>query len=1041
MIRTFTLLSFFLAAFNLIAQQVPDWENPGLQQRNVLPPHAYFIPYPGQTDALKQAQSPLQLSLDGIWKFNLVNTPDKRPLDFFKDNFSAAAWKNIKVPSNWQTEGYDTFIFTDVEYPIPPNPPYVPKDFNPVGSYKRIFSIPEGWQDKEIILNLGAVNSFFYVWINGQEVGMSKDSKTPAAFNITSYLHKGENSIALQVFRFSDGTYLEGQDMWKLSGIERSVYLLARPKLRLEDFFVKAGLVNNYQDGRLNVQINLNKMPQAEEQQGYIEVKLLDASGGQAVFAQKQLLQHDSLNITGLIPKVQQWNAESPRLYQLLITQYNQQGQEIESLMQEIGFRNIEIVNGLFKINGVVVKIKGVNRHEHDMYTGKVISVESMKRDLELMKQYHINAVRCSHYPNAEEWYQLCNRYGIYVVDEANIECDGMDFHEWKTLANRPEWKEAFLNRTRRMVQRDKNFSSIVTWSLGNESRFGENFEATYRYIKSVDNTRPVQYEEARDNDFTDIYCPMYKSLYTMLEYSKEHRKRPLIQCEYAHMMGNSGGNFKDDWDVFYSHEQLQGGFIWDFSDQAFKRKDKNGNEIWAYGKDLGKVGATSDTSFCADGMFAADRTPHPQAFEVKKVYQNIDFKPVAWSRNELEITNRFDFSTLDDYQFTWKVECEGKVMHSGNFQAKGIAPHQTSRIKLDLPPIAAEAGAEYFLKLEAWSTKEQPGIPSGYMVAEEQFKLPEYKSPATIQAVKGKVNRQENQQYLNLIAGKVKIVFDKKSGLLSQYFVNSVATLKEAMRPNFWRAATDNDIGASLQIKTARWQFAAEHARLTDMQVKETDSSELSVSTRHYLPEVNSEVYTSYKVRASGDVHISMKLVTHDTLQPEMPRIGLRCILQPAFTRFSWLGRGPFDNYVDRKYAAHVGLYQTAVDSLFHPYARAQESANRTDIRWMALQNKAGIGLMAIAPYEHWLSGGALHFSMHDLDFDRKLNYNKHGGSMKSTNIVWWNIDYAQAGVGGDNSWGAKPHAEYTLPYYNYYYEFTLRPLFNYDLTNEAKK
>ncbi len=1023
------VVSLILITFPAEGQE--DWENPQLVSKNTIPAHAYFVPFSSAEKALQQGISDRILSLDGMWKFHLANTPEKRPHDFYKENYSTKNWKSIKVPANWQTEGFDVFIFTDVEYPIKPNPPFVPKDFNPVGSYKRNFTLPENWLNQEIILHLGAVNSFFYLWINGQPVGLSKDSKTPAEFNITNYLKRGENSIALQVFRFSDGTYLEGQDMWKLSGIERSVYLISRPKLGMQDFFVKADLINNYKDGLMQLGIKLNRSPFKEEQGTSFEIKVMDETD-KVLYQHSIPLTGDTLSFEKLFKGIKSWNAEQPNLYRLLITQFNASHQVVESFMQEIGFRKIEIMNGIFKVNGVAIKIKGVNRHEHDMYTGKVITIESMKRDIELMKQYNINAVRCSHYPNAEPWYLLCNRYGIYIVDEANIECDGMDFHEWKTLADRPEWKAAFLDRTNRMFQRDKNFCSIITWSLGNESKFGSNFEATYRYLKSVDNTRPVQYEEARDNNYTDIYCPMYKSLYSMLEYSKEHRKKPLIQCEYAHMMGNSGGNLKDDWDVFYQHQQLQGGFIWDFSDQTFKRKDKNGNDIWAYGKDLGVVGETSDTSFCADGIFAADRTPHPQAFEVKKVYQNIHFKPVEWSASEMMVTNYFDFSTLDKYRFVWKIETEGKVSHSETFSVSNLAPHCSAIIKLNLPEIVATPGAEYFLTIEAWTTEHTMAIPANYKIAEEQFKLPVYRIHEPLGKIKEIIIKEEDQEKLTIDAGKIQIVFSRISGFLSSYKINASEILKDEIRPNFWRPATDNDIGTSMQIKSVCWQYAGDKTNLIEMNFRQKDSSAIEVITRHFLKDVKSELGMTYIIKANGDIHISYKLIAGEWVQPEIPRIGLRCLLASSFNRFSWLGRGPFDNYCDRKYSANIGLYTLSVDSLFHPYPRAQESANRTDIRWMALQNKEGIGLMAISPYEHWLSGGALPFNMHLLDYDRKLKYNVHGGSIKGSELVWWNIDYAQMGVGGDNSWGAKPHSVYTIPYNNYSYEFILRPVFN---------
>ncbi len=603
--------------------------------------------------------SPLVLSLDGQWRFHLSPSPAQRPDSFFTDRYDVKGWKEIKVPAHWQTEGFDRFIFTDVEYPIPVNPPFPPEQDNPVGSYKRSFRVPDSWKGKRVTLRLGAVNSFFYCWVNGRYVGLSKDSKTAAEFDVTQYLRKGENTVSVQVFRFSDATYLEGQDMWKLSGIERSVELIARPQAGVEDFFVTALLDSTYQHGIFNLDVRLN----APAPGGRMEVQLLDEAGKSVYQQQQSVRQQTRFHFSSVLRHVKSWNAEHPHLYTLLISQYDAKGRLVECMSHKTGFRAVEIRNGLLLINGVAVKIKGVNRHEHDMHTGKVITTESMLNDIRLMKQYHVNAVRSSHYPNSPDWYRLCDEYGLYLVDEANIECDGMYFHPSKTLSDKPEWKEAYLHRTRRMFESNKNHTSIITWSLGNESGFGENFIATYQYLKSNDITRPVQYESAERNAYTDIVCPMYKSTATMLEYVRRWRDRPYIQCEYAHMMGNGGGNLQDYWDLIYRHAQLQGGFIWDFSDQTFQRKDKAGRDIWAYGRDMGNVGATSDTSFCADGLFAADRTPHPQAFEFKKVVQPVTFAPVPMSANAITVTNRLDFTNLDAFDFAWFVTRNGNAL------------------------------------------------------------------------------------------------------------------------------------------------------------------------------------------------------------------------------------------------------------------------------------------------------------------------------------------------------------------------------------------
>lgn len=1029
-----------LFAFSCVAQQPNDWENPQLVSQNAMQPHAHLIPFSKEQDALQKNTSPFILSLDGLWKFQLANNPSERPEDFYKNNFDVSKWNNIRVPANWQVEGYDKFIFTDVEYPIPPNPPFVPKDYNPVGSYKRAFTVPVKWMGKNVFIHLGAVNSFFYLWINGHYIGLSKDSKTPAEFDISKFLKKGDNSVAIQVFRFSDGTYLEGQDMWKLSGIERSVYLIARPKLSVYDFFVKAGLDKDYKNGLFDLKVSLNNLPAKNQSSQSLQVKILNDEDQVIYQQQSKLTSTKEFNFSHTFENIKSWNAEHPNLYKLIINHLDEKGNVIESISQNIGFRTVEIKHGLLLVNGVAIKIKGVNRHEHDMYNGKVITVESMVNDIRLFKQYNINAMRCSHYPNRVEWYELCDKYGIYLIDEANIECDGMSLSPIYTLTDKPDWKAAYLDRTQRMFERDKNHCSIITWSLGNESRWGDNFVATYNYLKASDNTRPVQYEEARDNPYTDIICPMYKSLNVMQEYVKEWHERPFIQVEYAHMMGNSGGNLKDDWDVIYKYPQLQGGFIWDFCDQAFKRKDKNGRDIWAYGRDMGVVGNTSDTSFCADGLFAADRTPHPQAYEVKKVYQNISFEPISLTNNTFRISNRFDFTNLNQYNFHWYIKADGKIIKQGDTGDIDIAPHQSKAIVLNISGVDIKPVTEYFLHIEAKTKQGTELIPKDYIVAWEQFELP-WHQVAMIKAATNYpgLQQSDNTQEIKIFNDKFSVSFNKQTGWLQSYTHQSNSFIKEALKPYFWRAATDNDIGNSQQIRCAVWQHAADDARLDSFTINTISEQQTEVRAAYYLPQVDARYFVQYFISAKGDVRVHINMKAGDKSFPEMPRFGMRVILNPTFENVTWLGRGPFDNYCDRKDAAAVDIYNMPADSLFHPYARAQESGYRTDVRWMALIDKNGNGLMTVgAPT---FSTGVLHFDMNKLNFNRDSSGNNHGGSMSNDDLIWWNIDYKQMGVGGDNAWGAKTHSEYMLPYGDYEYSFSLRSVsVNDNLIDKAK-
>jgi beta-galactosidase len=1011
-------------AFTARAQQVTNpWENPAVQTENAITPHASFIPSISEAAALAALPSPLVNSLDGVWKFKLAPSPALRPDSFYLDKYDVRNWSDITVPAHWQTAGFDKYIFTDVEYPIPVNPPYPPQNDNPVGSYRRNFTISPSWTGKQVFLRFGAVNSFFYCWINGQYVGFSKDSKTAAEFDITAYLRKGENNVSVQVFRFSDATYLEGQDMWKLSGIERSVQLIARSPIAVQDFFVKATLDSTYTKGLFNLDVQLNKAASG----GRLQIKLLDDKGQTVLQQQGALTGAAKYHFEGLLSTVKNWNAESPHLYTLLITQYDKKGKLVECIAHKTGFRTVEIRNGLLLVNGVAVKIKGVNRHEHNMYTGKVITVESMKEDLQLMKQYYINAVRTSHYPNSPEWYRLCDEYGIYVVDEANIECDGMAFHADKTLSDKPLWKQAYLHRTQRMFESNKNHCSIITWSLGNESAFGENFIATYQYLKSKDDSRPVQYEGAGRNEFTDIVCPMYKSPNVMLEYVKEWRNRPFIQCEYAHMMGNGGGNLKAYWDLIYKYPQLQGGFIWDFSDQTFKKKDKAGNAIWAYGRDMGNVGATSDTSYCADGLFAADRTPHPQAFEFKKVIQPVGFEPVALSANSIRLINRLDFTNLDQFTFSWFIKANGIKVAGGVLEAGSLAPHDEKTISLPLPVLAPQPGVEYFLTVAANTRYAGPVLPAGELVAWEQFRLPVYQPALPSKESNKIVSYQDKGDQLSITDGDFEVQFNRTTGWLQSYTWQQQSIMASALEPHFWRAATDNDIGNSQQIRCAVWKDVLQTVRFDSMQVTKTDGQHIIIRTWHYLPAVKAVYKATYTIAAGGEIQVAVAMITGKERMPELPRFGMRLLLQGAFDQVSWLGRGPFDNYADRNTAAAVDVYSMNASQLFHPYPRAQESGYRTEVRWMKLVNGKGIGLMAQG--NPLISTGVLHFNMDRLEFDRHAPENNHGGSMTNEDKVWWNIDYKQMGIGGDNSWGATPHAEYWLPYQDYQYSFTLRP------------
>ena len=1015
-------------AGSVIAQAPADWENPLVPSQNALKPHAWFIPYPDQ-QALDQQSSPFLKSLDGIWKFKLVKNPSERSLTFYKNLSESKDWGTIKVPGHWQTQGYAKFIFTDVEYPIPATPPFVPKDDNPVGQYQREFTIDPDWNGKQIFVHLGAVNSFYYLWINGQYIGFSKDSKTPTEFDITKFVKKGKNTISLQVFRFSDATYLEGQDMWKLSGIERSVFLIARPKFHLFDFELRATLDESYKNGKFNLDLAFNKVPEKTDQ-GTVELKVFDPKNPSVLLYKTQKDITATLNFNTTFKDIKTWNAEHPNLYVVQISHLDQKGKPVEIIRHAMGFRSAEVKNGLFRINGKAIKIKGVNRHEHDRINGKIVTEEGMIEDIKVMKELNINAVRASHYPNTERWYALCDQYGLYVVDEANIECDGMSFTPLKTLSDKPEWKAAYLDRIRRMYERDKNFTSIITWSLGNESGFGGNLMAGYDWLKAKDTSRPVQYEATKEERYSDIFCPMYKSITVMENYVKTWKKRPLIQCEYAHMMGNSGGNLKDDWNLIYKHEQLQGGFIWDFSDQTFSKKDDKGNNIWAYGRDMGTVGLTSDTSFCADGLVAADRSWHPQAYELQKVYQNVNFEAIDLQRYVFSVRNRFDFSNLEDYTIKWNIKGGGTVVASGTMESLSLAPQLAKEIDLKIPAFELKGGLEYLIVFDVFSKNATELLPAGFKVATEQFLLPIKGKEVLSIKNKAELKTKETSETVHFYTDAVNIGFNKKTGLLESYVIAGKELIKAALVPHFWRAATDNDIGNSMQIRSKVWQTAFDQAKLSSIEIKQISKETRTLKTVHELPKLKLSITTVYTMKGDGSIHVNYQLKAGDLTLPEIPRIGMRLILNPEFDQVSWFGRGPFDNYADRDYAAHIDLYRMPADSLFHPYPRAQESGYRTGVRWMTLANQQGLGLSATGAPE--ISTGVLHFDMKHLDFDKDAKVNVHGGSMTNEPLIWWNIDAKQTGVGGDNSWGAEAHPQYRLPYRDYTYSFTLRPVFN---------
>ena len=1029
MIRYILLCAVMLGVFEMKAQITGnEWENPLVNQINREKIHAHFIPYGNERDAIdRKKDAATRLSLNGVWKFNYAKNPSQRPVKFYEGGYSTGKWHNIEVPGSWELQGFDAPIYTDVKYPFPPNPPYLPKDYNPVGSYVREFSVPQAWDGKDIILHFGGVESAFYCWVNGQFVGYSEDSRLPAEFDITKYLKKGKNKLAVEVYRYSDGSYLECQDYWRYSGIERDVWLIARPTSRIADFELTADLVNDFKDGDFNLDVTFDKrnlLPGTK-----VEVKLMD--NGAVIYSEQAEVTSaaDTLcHFETQLKDVRSWTAETPVLYTLIVNTLNKNGVVTESFAHRFGFRNVEMKNGQLQVNGEPILIKGVNRHEHDLHKGRSVTYEQMVQDIKLMKQFNLNAVRCSHYPNIEEWYDLCDEYGLYVVDEANIESHGMDYTEIGTLATTPEWITPFMERMSRMVERDKNHTSIIIWSLGNESGYGEHFETLYHWTKKRDIRRPVQYEGGGRESMTDIYCPMYKRIWNLREHVNERRPMPLILCEYAHAMGNSVGNLKDYWDLIYKYDQLQGGFIWDWIDQVFAIKDDKGNPIWGYGGDMGFVGVKNDSNFCANGLIAADRTLHPHIWEVKKVYQYVRFEGIPFKANAVKITNLHDFITLDDYRFNWKIKADGQTIADGELNMPVVQPGQSVVVELPLSNIDPAPGTEYFLHLEALLKEATLYANKGFTVASEQLLLPmAYQEPPVAALAQASLKMDTDNDRITIAGTNFKISFSKRNGQLAGLSYGNKELLKEGLEANFWRGMTDNDVPAGVGNRCVTWKEAGAKMVLKKLDSVESEGN-VTVIADYEMPEQESVYQVQYTVFPDGVMKVDNYFVPGKKELPEMPRYGMRMVLKGGYDHMTWFGRGPHENYWDRKTGADIDLYKATVWEQYHPYVRAQETGNKTDVRWCALQDQAGEGILVVGAEP--LNVSAWNFPIQDIMHVSPVIERKHGGSVQKQDMVWFNVDMQQMGVGGDNSWGAKTHPEYTITPDSKHYSFTIMPV-----------
>ncbi len=1009
-----------------------DWENPAIFGINKREPHATFMAWPTERAArtMDRSKTPWVASLNGDWRFFWAPSPSLRPEGFERVDFDDSDWRTIPVPSNWQTEGYGLPIYTNIQYPFgPANPPHIPHDNNPVGAYRRAFRVPKSWDGRTVFLRFEGVESAFYFWIDGRRVGYSQGSRTPAEFDITPFLspEKREHILAVEVYRWSDGSYLEDQDFWRLSGIFRDVNLVSVTHPHIWDFKVETELDANYRNAvlRVSTQVrNTGDTPKAFE----LELKLTDETGRVLV---------DGLKGSGILPPrfgkemtlkydveaPNLWSAETPYRYCLYLILKDELSRVIEVVPWRVGFRQVEIADGQLKVNGRPVRLKGVNRHEHDPDTGHTISRESMIRDILLMKQHNINAVRASHYPNDSQWYSLCDEFGLYVIDEANVECHGA-----LSLSGDKAWEAAILDRVRRMVARDKNHASIIVWSLGNECGFGANMAAAYKWVKANDPTRPVQYEPAGTRPETDIICPMYPDPEALDRHVESGDPRPLIMCEYAHAMGNSTGHIRAYWDRIDKHPGLQGGFIWDWADQGLRAWSASGESYWAYGGDFGPPGTPSDDNFCMNGLVGTDRAPHPGLSEVKKVYQNIQVEPVDVLDGRVRIRNGRIFTDLilgpDDTECRWTLRMDDKKVAEGTVQGLRMAPGHAVVTQAPFVQPELAPGAMMWLDFSFRTTKATPWAPAGHELAWEQFNLPVESRRPMIQWAEAPVLAfNENEHWIGIGGEDFEIIFDKKEGTIRTWQFRGMDLLRSGPQPDFWRAPTDNHVGNKMADGQRVWREASRSRRVDRILADRLRPGVIRVSVWTTLPAGDSPFETAYTVFATGDVLVESRFRPGAMDLPPLPRIGLRMTLDAAFSQLEWYGRGPEPTYPDRK-EARMGRYGGHVADQFVPYSRPQECGAKQDARWMTLTNDKGVGLLAVGMPT--MGFNAQIYTTDDLESAR------HPHKLPRRDVIQLNLDHRQMGLGGDTSWGrkARPHPEFLIQPEPIKFQMRLRPI-----------
>lgn len=1081
---------------------VPYWQDMQVFTVNTEQPRSSFMTYDDRETALSGVyeNSPYYLSLNGVWKFFFVDNWRELPADVVNPLCDTKNWDDIRVPGNWEVQGFGTPIYTNIGYefqPRNPQPPVLP-DENPVGVYRRDIEIPDSWKGRDVYLHLAGAKSGVYVYLNGVEVGYNEDSKNPAEFLLNRFLKPGKNVLILKIFRWSTGSYLECQDFWRLSGIERDVFLYAQPKAALQDFRVRSTLDDSYQNGVWELEMLLRNRDdkQANLVAGY---ELIDPHGKKVCTGETALSLspggQESVRFDRILDRVYTWTSESPNLYRLLMT-LHRDGQLTEIVPFQVGFRRIEFGESdqkdahgrpykVLLVNGQPIKLKGVNIHEHNPATGHYVPEQLMLEDIRLMKQHNINTVRLCHYPQDRRFYELCDRYGLYVYDEANIESHGMgyDLRKGGTLGNNPDWLQQHLYRTRNMFERNKNYPSLTIWSLGNEAGNGYNFYKTYLWLKEADRTlmnRPVCYERAQWEWNSDMYVPQYPGADWLESVGYHGTDRPVVPSEYSHAMGNSNGNLAGQWDAIWKYPNLQGGYIWDWVDQGLDKTDADGRHFWAYGGDYG-VDMPSDGNFCCNGLVAPDRTPHPALLEVKYVHQDVAFIPVNLSEGIFQVKNRFYFTDLSDYRIDYTLTANSKILKKGRFFLK-TAPQQVDTISIPLRGLKPRAGVEYFVDFRVVSLQEEPMVPAGFEVAREQFRLPVDPLPHTFKTRGPALQVQNSGDEVLVNSPKVSFVFNRNSGLVTSYQVNQVEYIDRAFgfQPNFWRAPNDNDYGNGAPKRLQIWKESSRDFQVKELEVNTESDGSVELKAEYLLAAGN--LYTlNYRIYPSGVLKVNACFesinknevlteaseatrtatftpgrtnIRKEAANIEVPRIGIRFRLPVGMEHVSYFGRGPVENYIDRKRGTFVGEYHTTASDMYYAYVRPQENGHRTEVRWLTFDDRKGRKLTILA--DSLLEFNALRNSVEDFDSEEATscpyqwqNYSSeeiqnrdlekachvlrrmhHVSDIVPRDYVEVCLDWRQQGVGGYDSWGARPEPVHQIPAnHDYKWGFTVIP------------